>query len=111
VPRLSIGSGVPVDHYCSDKFVRNQTTDKQDWYICQIEEDSHLWYTAPELKIDRDTLGAGWWISSNNQDQEFVVQPRPSSQSAPAQPESTHTSGTQTPAYEEFLSAATHHVA
>jgi hypothetical protein len=56
-------------------------------------------------------LGVGWWIPSDNQHPDFVIQPGPSSQSAPAQPESVQASGTQTPAYEEFLSAATHQVA
>jgi hypothetical protein len=53
-------------------------------------------------------LGIGWWIPSDNQQPDFVAQPGPSSQSAPAQPESIQASGTQTTAYEEFLSAATH---
>jgi len=56
-------------------------------------------------------LGIGWWIPSDNQHPEFVAQPGPSSQLATAQPESIQALGTQTPAYEEFLSAATHHVA
>jgi hypothetical protein len=56
-------------------------------------------------------LGVGWWIPSDNQHPELVAQPGPSSQSATAQPESIQASGTQTPAYEEFLSAAIHHVA
>jgi hypothetical protein len=56
-------------------------------------------------------LGVGWWIPSDNQHPDFVAQPGPSSQSATAQPESVQASGTQTPAYKEFLSAATHHVA
>jgi len=56
-------------------------------------------------------LGVGWWIPSDNQHPDFVVQPRPSSQLATAQPESIQASGTQTPAYKEFLSVATHHVA
>jgi len=55
-------------------------------------------------------LGTGWWIPSDNQHPEFVEQPGPSSQSDLAQPESVQASGTQTPAYKEFLSAATHHV-
>jgi hypothetical protein len=55
-------------------------------------------------------LGTGWWIPSDNQHPEFVEQPGPSSQSDIAQPESIQASGTQTLAYEEFLSAATHHV-
>jgi hypothetical protein len=92
------------------KFIRNQTTDEQDWYVCQSEEDSRQWITSPELRIDRNTLGVGWWIPSDNQHPEFVTQPGPSSQSAIAQPESVQASGTQTPAYKEFLSATTHHV-
>jgi hypothetical protein len=55
-------------------------------------------------------LGVGWWILSDNQHPDFVAQPGPSSQSATAQPESVQASGTQTPAYEEFLSAPTHHI-
>jgi len=53
-------------------------------------------------------LGIGWWIPSDTQHPDFVAQPEPSSQSAPAQPESIQASGTQTTAYEEFLSTATH---
>jgi len=55
-------------------------------------------------------LGIGWWIPSDNQHPEFVAQPGPSSQSATAQPESIRASGTQTLAYKEFLSTATHHI-
>jgi hypothetical protein len=56
-------------------------------------------------------LGVGWWIPSDNQHPDSVAQPGPSSQSATVQPESIQASGTQTPAYEEFLSTTTHHVA
>ena len=56
-------------------------------------------------------MGLGWWIPSDCQHPEFVEQPRPSSQSATVQFGSTHASGTQTPAHEEFLSAALQEVA
>ena len=61
------------------EFIRNQTTNKQDWYICQPEEDSRLRNTTPELRINRNILGVGWWIPSDNQHPDFVAQPRPSS--------------------------------
>jgi hypothetical protein len=65
----------------------------------------------PTFKVDRNTLGLGWWIPSDCQHPDFVEQPRPSSQLATVQLESTHTSGTQTPAHEEFLSTALQEVA
>jgi hypothetical protein len=85
-------------------------TDEQDWYVCEQPEGTRQWYTTPNLRVDRNTLGTGWWIPSDNQHPGFVEQPGPSSQSDIAQPESVQASGTQTPAYEEFLSAATHHI-
>jgi hypothetical protein len=42
------------------EFIRNQTTDEQDWYICQLEEDSQQWSTEPTFKVERNTLGLGW---------------------------------------------------
>jgi hypothetical protein len=34
-------------------------TDEQDWYICQLEDNSCQWYTSQEYKVKQNTLGLG----------------------------------------------------
>ena len=96
------------------EFIRNQNTKEDNWYILKQPRNSCHWYTDDSWKIKvENNVGLGWWKPTDPQHPNYTIpeQPRPSSQSALAQPESAYTLGHKTLVHEEFLAGALHQVA